>query len=84
MDLEGDDAFPWLNLAQHGLALLTDQAGDVGILATGVQRDFHQLQRQLGRQALGIFMPAFLDPLRHARADRDQAQTHSAFLIPGP
>ncbi|MNG99661.1 hypothetical protein D3C79_588390 [compost metagenome] len=82
MDLQGDNPFPWLDLGEHGLALLTNQAGDIGILAPGVERYFHQLQRQLRGQALGIFMPTVLNPLGHARADRDQTQTHEPSLFP--
>ncbi|MNQ27452.1 hypothetical protein D3C85_407120 [compost metagenome] len=66
MDFESDNPLVRPDLGQHGFAFLTDEAGHVGILATGIERYFHQFQRQLGRKTLGIFMPAFFHPLGHA------------------
>src|SRR5690606_15499482 len=81
MDLQRDDAFAGLNLAEHGLAFLADQPCYIGVFAAGLERDFHQLQRQFGRQTLDVLLPALLDPARHTRANGDEFDPHGWSLL---
>jgi hypothetical protein len=75
-DFQGNDAFPGRDLGQHGLALLADHPRHIGILAAGGQGNLDQFEGQLGRHALGIFLPAVLHPAWHPRTNGDQFDAH--------
>ncbi|GBH15334.1 hypothetical protein KPSA3_01257 [Pseudomonas syringae pv. actinidiae] len=81
LHFQRDNPLARLHFGQHRFAFLTDKARDIGVLATGIERDFHQFKRKLGRHPFGVFMPTFFHPLGHARTHSDQTQTHIKALF---